>query len=80
MKKLLALTAVLTLTVGSLGCQCDWFRRGILFPRAQEVPVYNPCDPCDPCTICDPCDPCLPSTCAPGGAATSAPMVLPGPS
>jgi hypothetical protein len=72
MKKLLILTAVLMLTVSSIGCQCDLFRRGALFPRTTaDVPVYDPCPPCDPC---NPCDPCAPSSCA-----TPPSMILPGP-
>ena len=68
MKKLLVLTAVVTLTVGTVGCKCcDWFRRGALFPTTMVAPevMCDPCcpaDPCDPCGSAVPCDPCAPGT------------------
>jgi hypothetical protein len=69
MKKLLVLTAVVMLTVGTAGCRCDWFRRGALFPAVgPPVPVYESCPPADPCGECN--------ACAPGGY-VSEPM--PGP-
>lgn len=73
MKKLLVLTAIATLTVGTVGCGwCDWFHRGALFSTTTTVgpevpcdPCYsvNPCDPCDPCGAAVPCDPCAPGGC-----------------
>ena len=69
MKKLLVLTAVVTLTVGTVGCKCcDWFRRGALFPTTATMApdvMCDPCcpaNPCDPCGSAAPCDPCAPGT------------------
>jgi len=78
MKRLLVLTVVVMLTAGTLGCQCDWFRRGALFHTATpDVTICDPCPPCDPCNPCDPGIPCDP--CAPGSYTTSPSMILPGP-
>jgi len=91
MKKLLVLTAIVMLTVGTVGCKCcDWFRRGVLFPTtttmAPEVicdPCYsaNPCDPCDPCGSAVSCDPCAPGTYStpPATYGTQPTTILPGP-
>jgi len=95
MNKLLVLTAIVMLTVGTAGCKCsDWFYRGALFPTTSTVapevlcdPCY-PCDPCDPCGSAVPCDPCAPGACGvPSGTYTAPPAtygtqpstVLPGP-
>lgn len=72
MKKLLVLTAVVMLTAATAGCQCDWFRRGALYPAA--MPEMTACDPCDPCLPQNPCDPGQP-----GPYAASPGMVMPGP-
>ena len=78
MKRLLVLTAVVMLTAATLGCRCDWFRRGALLPTATpDVTVCDPCPPCNPCSPCDPSPPCDP--CAPGSYTTSPSMILPGP-
>ncbi len=54
MKKLLILTAILTLTIGTLGCRCcgRLFRGAACNPCVPSAtfgvpgPAYNPCDPC----------------------------------
>jgi len=93
MKKLLVLTAVVMLTAGTVGCQCDWFRRGALFPTTMVAPevICDPCcpvDSCDPCGSAVPCDPCAPGTYStppatystpPGTYSTPPATVLPGP-
>jgi len=66
MKRLLILTAVVTLTVGTIGCRCcEKLWRGAC---ARPAPVCA--TPCDPCL--SPCDPCATP---PGGGM----MVSPGP-
>ena len=70
MKKLLVLTAVVMLTVGTAGCRCNWFRRGALLPTlGPGVPVYEPCPP-DACNSCNSYAP---------GAYTTDPMPGPAP-
>lgn len=57
MRKLLMLSAVTMILAGSVGCRCDWFRRGALL--APPVTVLPECavpseDSCDPCNSCAP--------------------------
>jgi len=67
MRKLLVLTALLTLTVLTVGCEnCRWFRRGALFAPAPDVTCVEPCTPCVPVAPC-------PSPCAP--ACGAAPVI-----
>ena len=76
MRKLLIITVVVALTAGTVGCQCDWFRRGSLFSSATPVAAEEMtlCDPCLPVDPCNPCDPC-----APGTYGVTPSPVLPGP-
>jgi hypothetical protein len=72
MKKLILLTAVGVLMVGSAGCRsCDWFHRGAP-ARAVTMPAPMYYDPC--ATSGDPCTP-GPAACTPGATM----MVAPGP-
>lgn len=86
MKKLLVLTAIVTLTASAIGCGlCDRFRRGALFPTTTAVApdvICNPCDPCDPCAAPATCDPCAPQSygTVPGAIPSTVPSpILPGP-
>jgi hypothetical protein len=65
MKKLLILTAVLTLTSSAAGCRCcSWLWRGAAWNPYPPAATYS-----EPCPPSDPCDPC----------ATAPPVIAPGP-
>lgn len=64
MKKLLVLTAVAALTVGTSGCRCcQWLWRGAAYDPAVPMATYG-----SPAPMCSACDPCA-----------SAPAITPGP-
>ncbi|MGD9128544.1 MAG: hypothetical protein PVH19_14295 [Planctomycetia bacterium] len=63
MKRLFIITAILALTVSSVGCRsCRWLWRGA--PENEQPVMLNPC--CPP-QCAAPCDTCTPGACTQPG-------------